>query len=481
MLKITKILKWFWHSPTFTTWGNYAVQSLRLILVTPLILTRFDETEIAAWYLFASLNIFGTIISQRLGLTFSRMFAFAMGGASNLAPIKGKREQENDGKPNWSSFERAYGTIGFLNLTIGVVNVLVALGMGWFGLNNLLQGYEAKGVIWLAFGFMQISSLLSFTYQRYAIALQGMNYVALTNRWGIIFSLLSIIAGGLALWVGGGIIALVLVMQFFAVAGVFRNRFLLHSVEEGLVLSFRQYGFDREIFRWAWAPTWKGFVSEFGLNGSLQLTAIIFTLYGSKVEVASFLFALRIMQTITQVAQAPFSSVQPLMSRLMAAGDIEVLRSLIRKRMGYSLALIGFGIVVAAVALPVLMDLIGSKVPFISLNAWLLFGGLILVQRFDILCCSVSAISNHMIYYWENAIAALVSALALFLLKDNWGVYTPIITAILPGLIFMNIGPLRISAITLQQKIISGHIVDFSKILFIYTFAVVLLINFPLF
>lgn len=477
MLKITKIVKWFWHSPTFTTWGNYAVQSLRLILVTPLILTRFDETEIAAWYLFASLNIFGTIITQRLGLTFSRMFAFAMGGASNLAPIKGKREQENGGKPNWTSFERAYGTIGSLNLTIGAVNVLVALGMGWFGLNNILQGYEAKGVIWLAFGLMQFSSLLTFTFQRYSVALQGMNYIALTNRWGIIFSLLSITAGSLALWRGGGIISLVLVMQVFSVAGVFRNRFLLHSVEEGRVLHFRQYGFDREVFSWAWEPTWKGFVGNFGLTGSLQLTGIIFTAYASKAEVASLLFALRIMQTITEISQAPFSSVQPLMSRLMAAGDIEILRILIRKRMLYTLILNSTGILVASLVLPVLMNMIGSKIPFISLKAWYLLGGLMLVQRFDILCCAVSAIGNHMIYYWENAIAALVGALVLFLLKDLWGVYTPILTAILPGLLFMNFGPLIKSSMILKQKHFSGHSNDFSKILLAYGFAVVILTN----
>ena len=35
--------------------GKLAVQSLRLLLVTPLILTRFDEIEITVWYLFASI------------------------------------------------------------------------------------------------------------------------------------------------------------------------------------------------------------------------------------------------------------------------------------------------------------------------------------------------------------------------------------------------------------------------------------------
>jgi hypothetical protein len=134
----TGLCVWLWNSPTFTTWGKFLAQSLSLFAVTPLLLTRFDESEIAAWYLFASLNFFGTVLSQRLGLTFSRMFAFAMGGASNLSPITGKREQENDGKPNWTAFERAYGTIGSINLAVGWVNVLIAFGMGWYGLNNIL-------------------------------------------------------------------------------------------------------------------------------------------------------------------------------------------------------------------------------------------------------------------------------------------------------------------------------------------------------
>jgi hypothetical protein len=439
----TRWCVWLWHSPTFTTWGNYAAQSLRLLLVTPLILTRFDETEIAAWYLFASLNFFGSIVSARLRLTFSRMIAFAMGGASNLAPIKGKCEQENEGQPNWESFERAYGTIGSLNLGIGGLNVLIALGMGWFGLSNLLQGYEAKGVIWLAFALMQGSSLLNFIFQRYGVALQGMNYIALSNRWGIIFSLLSIAAGSLALWLGGGLVTLVLVMQFFGVVGVFLNRFLLHAVEEGRVLHFRQYGFDREVFGWAWAPTWKGFIGQFGLNGSMQLTAVIYTGYGSKPEVASFLFAIRMLQTIIQIASAPFGSVQPLMARLMAAGDIEALGKLIRQRMGYTLALTAAGVVFGSVAIPFFLQFMGAKIDFIPVDAWLLLGGLTLLLRFDVLCCSVSAIGNEMVYYWDTAAAAVISAGVLLLLGNSWGIYTPIITSTIPLVLILNFRPAR--------------------------------------
>ncbi len=447
-----RLCSWLWHSPTFTTWGNYVVQSMRLVLITPFILTRFDETEIASWYLFASLNFFGMIMSQRMGLTFSRMFAFAMGGASNLAPIKGKREMENEGKPNWNAFERAYGTIGSLNLVIAWLNVLVAFGMGWFGLGNLLQGYEAKGVIWLAFALMQGTALLTFVFQHYQLALQGMNYVALVNRWGVIFGIASCLAGSLSLYLGGGLITLVVVMQLFSIAGIFRNWFLLKAVEGGRVALFRGFGFDREVFGWAWEPTWKGLVAQFGQSGSVQLTAILYTSYATKGEVASYLFALRMMQMMTQISHAPFGAIQPLMSRLISMGDMLQLRRIIMRRGLLTLILYIVGVAVAGLCLPPLLEVIGSQVQFPPVYQWLTFGSLMFVIRFDVLCASVSTLGNEMVFYWETAIAALVSVCLAFWVKDEWGLYGPILASLLPTVLILNIGPYRKAVSILGEK-----------------------------
>jgi hypothetical protein len=461
----SRITLWLWESPTFTKWGNQGVQSLRFLLVTPLILTRFDETEIAAWYLFSSLNFMGAIITQRLGMTFSRMFAFAMGGASDLSPIKGKREQENGGQPNWEAFGRAYGTIGTLNLAIAGVNVLMAFGMGWFGLNNIIEGYEGKAVIWWAFALLQAVSFFGYIFQRYGIALTGMNYVALANRWNMVFSILSVFAGSLTLFFGGGMIALVLVMQAFAVLGILRSRYLLSAVEEGRVLKFRPYGFEKQILAWAWTPTWKGFIEQFGVQGSLRLTAIIYTSFASKQEVASFLFALANVQTITQIAQAPFSAVMPMMSKLMATGDMRSLHRIVRARTAIALGLLAAGVIGFGVMIPFALEFIESNIPYISLDAWFLLGGLTLLQRFNVLSCAVSAVGNEIIYYREAMIATVLGALTLLVLKNVWGVYTPILTSILPPLIIMNIGPLRKSAEILGHAVFSERVRDLFIIL----------------
>ncbi|MGJ3243028.1 MAG: hypothetical protein ACFE0O_08760 [Opitutales bacterium] len=438
----TRIGRALWTSPTFTTWGNYAAQSLRLLLVTPLILTRFNETEIAAWYLFASLNFFGTTLSQRLGLTFSRMFAFAMGGASNLAPIKGKRAQENEGQPDWQAFERAYGTMGSINLGVAGVNVLIALGMGWFGLSNLLAGYEDKATIWGAFAVIQTASFFQFVYQRFAIALRGMNYVALANRWGIVFALLSVAVGSGVLLLGGNIIVLAAAMQAVSLAGLLRNWFLLRHVQEGRVCRMQAHHFDRQVFGWAWEPTWKGFVGHFGLLGSTQLTAILYTGFGTKADVASYLFGLRIMQTITQIGQAPFSAHQPLMSRLKAAGDKWQLKVVFQNKALASLSLMTAGICLVGATFPSLFNFFDVSITFIDTWAWFAYGILTLLVRLMVFICAFFSIGNEIVYYAEFFFSALLSALLIILIQNKFGIYGPIIASSISPLVMLNIKPI---------------------------------------
>lgn len=448
---MNKLINKIWHSPTFTSWGNYAAQSLRLLLVTPLILTRFNETEIAAWYLFASLNFFGEIVAQRLGGTFSRMFAFAMGGLSNLSPIKSKRAKENDGKPNWKAFERAYGTIGSLNLGIGWINTLVAFGMGWFGLNNILSGYEAKGSIWLAFGLLQFSSLLSFSFQRYLIALQGMNYIALTNRWNILFSLVSVLFGFITLWCGGGIIALVIVMQFFVVIGVFRNRFLLHKVEDGRVIHFKQYGFDREVFRWAWEPTWKGMLVAFSGNGVMQITAVLASGRLPVGELSNYLFTIRIWQTIQLVSFAPFGTVTPLMSRYLANSEYSLLRQLVFQRSLLTLGCLFTGLLGLSLFGNYALGFLDTNIKFLTGSSMLALVVLGVLIRYQAICVHVVLLGNEVVLVRRRLLGAAITLASLYQFGSN--TFTLIIIAVGVPFLFMGLDMTREAAKILDVSV----------------------------
>ena len=49
-----KIAKRLWDSPTFTTWASLGTQSVSLVIVLPLVLTKLSAEEIALYYLFAT-------------------------------------------------------------------------------------------------------------------------------------------------------------------------------------------------------------------------------------------------------------------------------------------------------------------------------------------------------------------------------------------------------------------------------------------
>lgn len=60
-----------WNSPTVTSWGSRGAQSIRLFVVLPLILNRFNEVELAAWFLFGSIIFFSEVISMQTAMTFN--------------------------------------------------------------------------------------------------------------------------------------------------------------------------------------------------------------------------------------------------------------------------------------------------------------------------------------------------------------------------------------------------------------------------
>ena len=364
---------WLWNSPTFTGWGSLVVRSLSLIAVTPLLVTSFDETKITVWYLFASLNIFGNVVSQRIGLTYSRMFSFAMGGAKTLEPIKQLQEDSANNQPNWHSFEEAYGTIGFLNLFTALVNTMVASLIGWYVLKDLVADYHDAQSIWFSFLSFQGFIFIRLLFNRYAIALRGMNYIAVVQRWDILTGLLSVLGGFLVLHFGLGMITLVIVMQGVVCLVVIRNAFLLKKLESGVVSRMKSYSWNSKVFSWAWGPTWKGMVGNFGLQGSTMLVTILYTKFASVTDAACFLFSSNIMSSIVQVAQVPFSSLQPKFSRLLASGKNSEFSSLVKQRILISLLLLATGIVIVGLLLPICLDFISSNVSFLDIQLWLLF------------------------------------------------------------------------------------------------------------
>ena len=100
---IKRVAARVWNSPTIMTWASFLVRSLSLIVVLPLILTRFSVEEIALWYLFLTIIGLQMFVDMGLSPTFSRVISYAMGG-SDVNDLKSPKNKNNV-KTNWESIE----------------------------------------------------------------------------------------------------------------------------------------------------------------------------------------------------------------------------------------------------------------------------------------------------------------------------------------------------------------------------------------
>ena len=203
----------------------------------------------------------------------------------------------------------------------------------------------------------------------------------------------------------------------------------------------KSYSWNSKVFSWAWGPTWKGMIGNFGLQGSSMLVSLLYTKFASVTDAACFLFSSNMMNSIVQIPQVPFSSLQPKFSRLLASGENSEFSSLVKQRILVSLLLLAVGIVSVGLFLPIFLDFISSNVNFLDFRIWLLFGVLTIVVRFNVFCCAICAIGNEVIYHWELITAAALSSVIMLVLEDKLGFYGPILVSSLPILLILNKGP----------------------------------------
>lgn len=432
-----------WNSPTFTTWANLSTKSLRFLLVTPLLVTKFDTTEIAAWYLFTSLTFFGSIIHARVTLTFNRMIAFAMAGAQDLSAIGSTVKPRGAGEPHWSTVKRAYSTVGFLTLITASLSAISGLLLGYFSLNGLLRDYHQPSQIWLALSIMVGGECLMMCFSQYMVTIQGMGLVALSNRWSCLFALLSIITGSVALSLGANIVILALAMQAIGILSTVRMKLLVSYVHGGALAKSRSVRYDKEVFRWAWPAFWRGLFSTVANRGVIQIGAVVFARYASAEAVAAYLFSFNILRTISSFAEAPLQSSGPQLSRTLAIGNIASLRRSFFKKARQAQLLFVSSTAAFGILIPIGLDYIGSNTRFLDPVNWTVLSFAFMLQRYLFVGLRLPALGNKVIYVKETTIAATLSMALMIPMVRLFGFHGLIIAMYAPLFVFLNTGPFR--------------------------------------
>ena len=138
---------------------------VKLLLLTPLILNRFDKVEIDLFYLLASANFLFVVFQNRLSDTFVKMLSSSFAGADDLGKWTQPRKL-GSGEPNWPLFERAYLAMGYLLLLAIAPAILFSLVAGWWSLGCLTDFSYERVWLWAALALGVVNPALELYFRR---------------------------------------------------------------------------------------------------------------------------------------------------------------------------------------------------------------------------------------------------------------------------------------------------------------------------
>lgn len=435
-----------WNSPTFTGLGVKLTRPLRLLLVTPLVLTSFSEVEIAAWYLFASISLFGNLIRARIELTFQRMISMAHGGATDLSPVKKAVEREGKREPNWEGIYRVFRCLSLLQAIVVLFTTAITTVIGYWTLRNIVSGQPEASIVYRSFAILMMTSFFNGAFGYLAVTIRGLGNMALVSRWNIVSSLVSVVAGASVLALGGGMLILVIVMQVTVMLVLLRNFWLISRVNGGRLKGHFLPKWDQQVWSWAWQPLWKGAITQFANHGVLQLSSLILSFYAATAQLSAFLLSVSLLSTAKQLAMTPFFSQQPRFSRLMSAGKLGELRSLASRRILICQVILLLFVLGGGVVGPVLLSMIGAKATLLEFPLWCMLGFYFFYERFNTYNLAVCAAGNSIQLYWRQAFTGGVCLVLLWFLIPSMGALGAIISLLVPSLLLMNFSAAKLAA-----------------------------------
>ncbi len=428
--KIENYFHKIWNSPTCMTWGSFFTRSLNLIVILPLLLTRFSTEEISLWFLFMIIIGLQMLVDIGFSPTFSRVIAYAMGGAE-INDLKSPKNH-NNGQPNWVTLSQICSTMRHIYLRLSVLWTLLLALFGTLIVIRPISHVDDAFSAWSAWGVILIVSTISFWGNIYTSYLQGVNQIALLRRWEMLTSFGSTCSILLVLLLGGGLLGVLIAHQGWQFLSVLRNRWLSGFVENN---RFRQITASKKneiVFDAIWPSAWRSGIGIIMSYGLIQASGILYAQVGTAVSVASYLLALRLIQTVSQFSQAPFYSKLPILARLFSEGRKSELINLSKKGMSFSHWSYVAGFLILAIIGEPILQLIGSNADFPDSLLWTLLGFGFFVERYGAMHIQLYSTTNHIIWHIANGVTGLIYLVLSLILFHFIGVYAfPI--AILAG------------------------------------------------
>jgi hypothetical protein len=453
MRKIREFIFYLWESQTFTTWGAMFSRVGGLVFVIPLVLTNLSPGETAIWFLFSNIITLGYLADFGFSTSFIRLSAFVMGGATNLMDFRETVKPSQPNRPNWAIMEKLYGNVGLVYLITSIFVFFALIIGGSLALHNPISNVHSNSSrLWISWLVVCVGVPVSFYGRKYDSLLKGMNYVSLVNRYNIVFSLFGTLSLAIVISTTGDILYMVISNQVWNLVNLFRNRYLLMSIENGNFRLFRTISFDKEIFQAAWAPSWRQAILIAFSTGVSEASGVIYAQVTDVNKLASYLLALKFMNFVAEFSQAPFYSKIPLFSKLRAIAAIKDLSIAAGTAMKRSLLVFIICALVVGLGADFILTLLKSNSTFVPIMLWLIMVVAWYFERHHAMHAQIYCTTNHIPFYVPVAFSGTLSLVLAFCLVGRIEFWAFPVSKLLSNALINNWWNVKISLKSINEK-----------------------------
>lgn len=454
-------IKKIWGSPTCTQFLNLLTKPLRLFLLTPLVLTHFSVFEIDLFYIIASCAGVSAIISTTIPSVFLPLMVYFKEGGSVVSQYGLRSTQTvvlKNTPPNWKGFSDCLVTAGRLQLILFIPVVILIVSFFSYGLHRQIGvGFES-GTVSSSVLILIATACFDLFYSRYIAAVRALQKVALVNRLELGYSIATIVISSVAILFSAGLVAVLAIQLAFNVCKRAHLRFFLEKSLPNTKIGV----YSPEIMKALSKPLVRACSGAISYGLIEKLWPVLAIGIMTKGDFVAMSIGLALSSTLRGAASANVLSQGPRFTKVFSQGDILNLKFDCSKRVVVSLLLLSAGLVVVGPFYSLFLQLVGSKVEFMSISDWFVLALLQLLVQMQGLLMYVYNVTNQRPFYLRQIVGVLVTLACLVIIDSLTTVPLPL--SVVAALLFVpRILTLGSSPTKMVMNLLQCSIFDFLR------------------
>lgn len=418
----TGVLRRLWNSPTITTWMSLSARSGHLLVVLPLVLRQFDVAQIAVWQLFFTILGLQLLIDLGFSPTFSRVIAFAMGGAETFKDLRDVATARTArSEPNWQALGRAVRTMRSIYLRLSVLSVILMVCVMPPLLVRPFSKLSTPSTAWAAWLLLVATSAVYFWSNNYTCFLLGTGHIARLRRTEAAAVAFRLIVTAIVVLSGGGLLAFIAARQSCVLIEVYLKRRLCHRLFDGFYAAHTRREIDVSVLDSVWPSAWRSALGVMASVGIVHLSSLFYAQLLPSSELASYLLAIQLADHLRTFSEPPFYARIPELARLRAEGRLDRQRQVARHGMLGSYSVFAAGALAVALLAPRLLTVIGSNAPFVATPLWFLITLAFFAHRYGALHIQLYSTTNHIVWHIANGVSGLIILVLTTILLPSCG------------------------------------------------------------